>query len=443
MSLVRSGIPIDATQRRFPSGAACTSIYSRVVNAQQSLGDILREAFPRWVEWEAELQALFGAYVEAKQAQHILDFDDLLLYWDAMLGDAALAGEASTLFDHVLVDEYQDTNRLQGSILTRLKPDGCGVTVVGDDAQAIYGFRAADVRNILDFPAQFTPRAAVMTLTVNYRSGQAILDASNAVMDLAADRFTKNLTGVRGHGERPMLVAVKDEADQARYVAEQVLVCREQGVLLRSQAVLFRTSSHSAPLELELARRNVPFVKYGGLKFLDAAHVKDVLCVLRWAHNASDRLAAFRVVRLLPGIGPATATRMLDEIERARDHAPRFTAPRCLLHQRSTGPVSWSCSNACARRIALGRAKSTTCSRGTRPISSASTRTRRRARSISPRSGESPRRSRRVSASSPRSRSIRRRPRREWRSRRTSTTTISCCRPSIPRRARSGRAFTS
>jgi DNA helicase-2/ATP-dependent DNA helicase PcrA len=327
MGVARSALDVEVTQRRFPSAGACMAIYSRAVNAQRGLGEVLAGTFPRWVEWEAELGRLFAAYVDAKQAQHILDFDDLLLYWDAMLLDDGLAAEASSMFDHVLVDEYQDTNRLQGSILRRMKPTGEGVTVVGDDAQAIYGFRAAEVRNILDFPSLFDPPATTMTLDVNYRSAQAILDASNAVMAHAASRFAKNLTGVRGPGERPLLVAVKDESDQARYVAEDVLACREQGMPLRSQAVLFRTSSHSAPLELELARRNIPFVKYGGLKFLDAAHVKDVLCALRWAHNPRDRLAASRVLRLLPGVGPANATRLADRMAEAGD-VDRATLPR-------------------------------------------------------------------------------------------------------------------
>jgi DNA helicase-2/ATP-dependent DNA helicase PcrA len=224
----------------------------------------------------------------------------------------------------VLVDEYQDVNQLQVDIVRGLSPDGRGLTVVGDDAQAIYGFRAADVRNILDFPAKFTPPATVMTLEINYRSLQPILDASNAVISQAAERFTKNLRGVRGAGDRPVLVTVKDEAEQARYVAEEVLAERERGAALKAQAVLFRSSSHSALLELELTRRNIPFVKYGGLKFLDAAHVKDVLSVVRWAHNPQDRLAGFRAVRLVPGIGPATAARFLDEIE-------RHTAPQDAL----------------------------------------------------------------------------------------------------------------
>ena len=204
-------------------------------------------------------------------------------------------------------------------ILQRLKPSGRGLTVVGDDAQAIYGFRAADVRNILDFPAQYTPPATVLTLESNYRSLQPILDASNAVIAQATERFTKNLHGLRGEGARPELVTVKDEADQARYVAEQALADRERGVPLSAQAVLFRSSSHSALVELELMRRNIPFVKYGGLRFLDAAHVKDILALLRWAHNPRDRLAGFRAVRLVPGIGPATAAKLLDEIEHSAD----------------------------------------------------------------------------------------------------------------------------
>jgi DNA helicase-2/ATP-dependent DNA helicase PcrA len=256
-----------------------------------------------------------------------------------MLADPGLAAEVSALFDFVLVDEFQDTNRLQGAILRRLRPDGRGVTVVGDDAQAIYGFRAADVRNILDFPAQYTPSADVLTLAVNYRSTQAILDASNAVIAHAAERYAKELTGTRGAGERAALVTVKDVADQARYVAEQVLAYREEGTPLKSQAVLFRSSSHSAELELELARRNIPFVKYGGLKFLDSAHVKDVLALLRFAHNPRDRLAGFRAVRLVPGIGPATAVRLLDELDAATDAGAALRAAKVPAAARDDWPA--------------------------------------------------------------------------------------------------------
>ena len=230
-----------------------------------------------------------------------------------------MAREIGERFDHVLVDEYQDTNRLQASILLAMKPDGKGVTVVGDDAQSIYSFRAATVRNILDFPSQFAPPARVVTLERNYRSTQAILDASNAVIGLARERFTKNLWTERVSSARPRLVTVRDEGDQARCVAERVLEQREQGMALKSQAVLFRSSSHSAQLELELARRGIPFVKYGGLKFLEAAHVKDVLAVLRWADNPRNRMAGFRAARLLPGVGPATATKLLDALDETPD----------------------------------------------------------------------------------------------------------------------------
>jgi DNA helicase-2/ATP-dependent DNA helicase PcrA len=262
--------------------------------------------------WEAELRALFAAYVEAKQHQCVLDYDDLLLYWSHMMAEPAIAGDVASRFDHVLVDEYQDTNRLQASILLALKPRGDGLTVVGDDAQSIYSFRAASVRNILDFPGHFRPRAEIITLDRNYRSTQPILAAANAVIELAEERFTKNLWSERVGGERPHLVTVPDEAAQARYVVEKVLENREAGHALKTQAVLFRASHHSGALEVELTRRNIPFVKFGGLKFLEAAHIKDVLAFLRFAENPRDRVAGFRVIQLMPGAGPATAGRLLD-----------------------------------------------------------------------------------------------------------------------------------
>ncbi len=219
----------------------------------------------------------------------------------------------------MLVDEYQDTNRLQSSILLALKPGGRGLTVVGDDAQSIYSFRAATVRNILDFPDQFAPRAEIITLDRNYRSTQPILVAANGVIDLARERFTKNLWTERASEAKPRLVAVRDEADQARYIVERVLANREEGSLLKQQAVLFRTSSHSGPLEIELTRRNIPFVKFGGLKFLDSAHIKDMLALLRFVENPRDRVAGFRILHLLPGIGPASAQRVLDHMAEAAD----------------------------------------------------------------------------------------------------------------------------
>jgi DNA helicase-2/ATP-dependent DNA helicase PcrA len=261
-----------------------------------------------------------------------------------------LANDIGGRWDHVLVDEYQDTNRLQSSILLALKPGGRGLTVVGDDAQSIYSFRAATVRNILDFPGAFSPAADIITLDRNYRSTQPILAAANGVIELASERFTKNLWTERVSAERPQIVTVRDEADQARYIVEQVLSNREVGTTLKQQAVLFRTSHHSGPLEVELTRRNIPFVKFGGLKFLDSAHVKDMLALLRFVQNPRDRVAGFRLMQLLPGVGPTSAQHVLDamadqpnplaapsEIPRHRDQ--EMTGPPSSARSRRSGKV--------------------------------------------------------------------------------------------------------
>jgi len=319
LNLVRHDLGFSKMDKRFPAKGTCLSVYSRVVNTESPLEDVLASFFPWCASWEPELRRLFSAYVETKQRQAVLDYDDLLLYWAQMMMEPSLAADVAERFDHVLVDEYQDTNRLQASILLALKPNGKGLTVVGDDAQSIYSFRAATVRNILDFPGHFSPRAEIATLERNYRSTQPILAAANAVMDLAQERFTKKLWSERASAERPRLVSVRDEADQARYLAEKILENRERGILLKAQAVLFRASHHSAPLEIELTRRNIRFVKFGGLKFLEAAHIKDVLAFLRWAENARDRVAGFRVMQLLPGVGPATAARLLAHIAGSPD----------------------------------------------------------------------------------------------------------------------------
>ncbi|PKA40813.1 ATP-dependent DNA helicase [Rhizobium sullae] len=314
MNLVRHELGFSKMESRFPTKGTCLAIYSRAVNSETELPLILRDAFPWCAAWEKQLRELFAAYVGAKQNQNVLDYDDLLLYWSQMVAEPMIAEDIGGRFDHVLVDEYQDTNRLQASILLALKPEGQGLTVVGDDAQSIYSFRAATVRNILDFPALFTPAASIVTLDRNYRSTQPILAAANAVIDLASERFTKNLWTERQSGERPRLVTVRDEADQARYVADKVLENREEGTRLKSQAVLFRASHHSGALEIELTRRNIPFVKFGGLKFLDSAHVKDMLAALRFALNPRDRVAGFRLMQILPGVGPSTAQRALDQM---------------------------------------------------------------------------------------------------------------------------------
>ena len=319
INLIRHDKGFSQTASRFPTKGTCLAVYSRCVNAEAPIETVLGSSFPWCSGWATELKELFAAYVEAKQRQNMLDYDDLLLYWAQMMSDPVLARAIGDRFDHVLVDEYQDTNRLQSSILLALKPDGSGLTVVGDDAQSIYSFRAATVRNILDFPGQFTPPAAIITLDRNYRSTQTILAAANGVIGLARERFTKNLWTDRTPGAKPRLVTVRDETDQARCIVECVLENRESGTLLKQQAVLFRSSSHSGPLEVELTRRNIPFVKFGGLKFLDAAHVKDLLSLLRFVENPRDRAAGFRLMHLIPGVGPISARRVLDQMADSAD----------------------------------------------------------------------------------------------------------------------------
>lgn len=325
MNLNRHALGFSKAESRFPAKGTCLAIYSRKVNSEAPLADVLRDHFPWCASWAEELKRLFAAYVAAKQAQNVLDYDDLLLAWAQVMANDAFAAHIGDMWDHVLIDEYQDTNRLQARILMGLKPDGRGLTVVGDDAQSIYAFRAATVRNILDFPNSFTPPADIITLDRNYRSTQPILAAANAVIGQARERFAKDLWTDRKSADKPRLVTVGTEAEQARFVVDCVLEDRETGTRLKDQAVLFRTSSHAVQLEAELTRRNVPYVKFGGLKFLDSAHVKDLLSFLRLARNPRDRVAGFRVLQLIPGIGPKAAADVLDALDLSAD-------PRAALH---------------------------------------------------------------------------------------------------------------
>jgi DNA helicase-2/ATP-dependent DNA helicase PcrA len=354
MALQRQALGLAATHARFPLAATCLAICSRTINSQLPLAQVLADDFAWCTAWAAELKALFRAFAAAKAAQQVLDYDDLLLAWLQLLGDDALAAHVGARFDAVLVDEYQDTNRLQAAILQRLKPGGHGLTVVGDDAQSIYRFRAAEVGNILGFARQFGPGARTVLLERNYRSSQPILDASNAVIAQAPERHAKTLWTPRTAGPRPQLVTVADELAQARWVADAVLARREEGVVLKQQAVLVRTGSHSAALELELARRQIPFVKYGGLKFLEAGHIKDVLALLRWGQNPRCMLAAWRAAQLVPGLGPRGARRLVDALATADDpHAAlaafqpppaaraEWPALAALVQQLQSGASPW------------------------------------------------------------------------------------------------------
>jgi DNA helicase-2/ATP-dependent DNA helicase PcrA len=321
LDVLRHDLGFSKSEKRFPRKDTCLAIYSHRVNTQRPLAETLDTCFPWCAEWEAKLTELYRAYVDKKLANQALDYDDLLLYWHAMMSDERLAADIGGEFDHILVDEYQDTNVLQAEILKSLRQNGTGVTVVGDDAQAIYSFRAATVDNILGFPNQYVPDngrpASVITLEDNYRSTQGVLDAANALMAEGTRQYRKVLRTTKGTGHPPYYVTVADDQCQAEYVVARILETRESGVPLKRQAVLFRSSHHSDTLELELTRRNIPYAKYGGLKFLEAAHVKDLLAVLRWADNPKNRIAAFRALQLLPGMGPATAEQFVARFEQA------------------------------------------------------------------------------------------------------------------------------
>lgn len=310
--LLRAESGLGEGKTRFPRRETIAAIYSRSVSAQEKLDHVLEQRFPWCRDHAPSLKDLFRQYTARKRRHNVVDFDDLLLYWRALLQSPA--GETvAGRFDHVLVDEYQDTNRIQADILAHLCGPTGNLTVVGDDAQAIYSFRAASVQNMLDFPDAY-PGTTLVKLEQNYRSTPQILQAANAVIADAPDLFSKKLWSARPAGARPVLVTCVDEAAQADYVCDTVLEMREQGVALRDQAVLFRTGHHSDGLEIELSRRQIPFVKFGGLRFLEATHVKDLMAMLRILDNPRDELAWHRVLQLIPGIGPATARRIMGDL---------------------------------------------------------------------------------------------------------------------------------
>lgn len=357
MDVVRHELKLTRTARRFPKKDTCLAIYSRCVNTQQPLAETIDKTYPWCSDWEDELTELFRHYVLRKQQNQVLDYDDLLLYWRHLVAEPEFAQEIGSWFDHVLVDEYQDTNLIQAQILNALKPDGKGVTVVGDDAQSIYSFRAAEVENILGFPDQYSPPAQVITLEQNYRSSQPLLDSANCLIAESDRQYRKKLFSQRIDGDKPRYVTVEDGDAEAEYVVRSILENRELGMQLKDQAVLFRGSHHSDRLELELVRRNIPYVKYGGLKFLEAAHVKDLLSVLKWAENPKNEIAAFRVLKLLPGMGPANAARCFEQLAvgeylfsslrefrapaAARNHWPDFCELLAALANAESGDGAW------------------------------------------------------------------------------------------------------
>lgn len=312
MELMRDEHGLSGREERAPKAGTLVDIYSRCVNTTKPLNEVVAVDFP-WCEPHlAAIGELCKAYVTRKRSRQQLDFDDLLLYWRAALLDEVLGGHMSSMFDHVLVDEYQDVNTLQVDIVRRLRPGGRGLTVVGDDAQAIYGFRGADAAHLHDLAASL-PGAALIRLETNFRSYQPILDVANrARPQYGGVRLV--LSATRSGGKRPVLHRCHDSSHEARAVVDRVLERHDLGLRLRDQAVLVRAAHHSDLIELELTARRVPYRKYGGLRYTEASHVKDFVAAVRLIDNPADDVAWFRLLRLHEGIGPARARQLLETL---------------------------------------------------------------------------------------------------------------------------------
>jgi DNA helicase II / ATP-dependent DNA helicase PcrA len=324
MQLARAQLGYAAKAKRFPKKETLQYVYSRHINTGIAVDDIVRDEYSQFVDYLEDFGKIYADYVRRKQERNLVDYDDLLLFWALMLeASPELRQRIAGMYDHVLVDEYQDTNVLQARILRGMCCGHSNITVVGDDAQSIYSFRGANFRNILDFPKQFAG-ATIVTLEQNYRSTQPILSVTNTLISRAAERFTKNLWTARTGGEMPWLVAARDEQQQTQFVVDRILELHEEGTPLREIAVLFRAGYMSADLEIELTNRKIPFEKWGGLKFLEAAHVKDVLAFLRILENPRDEVSWYRLLLLLPGIGDATARAAIDSMVAAAWESASF-----------------------------------------------------------------------------------------------------------------------
>ena len=351
MQLSRSQLGYAQKSKRFPKKETLQYVYSRHINTSIPVEEILRDGYPQFLDYLEDFGKIFGDYTDRKQQRNLVDYDDLLLFWALMLeASPELATKIAGLYDHILVDEYQDTNVLQARILRGMCRTHSNITVVGDDAQSIYSFRGANFRNILGFPKQFEG-TTIVTLEQNYRSTPPILEVTNTLISRATERFTKNLWTEREGGEPPWLVAAQDEQQQTQFVVDRILELHEEGTPLKEIAVLFRAGYMSADLEIELTNRKIPFEKWGGLKFLEAAHVKDVLAFLRILENPRDEVSWYRILLLLPGIGDATARSAIDTMAKAAWESAAFgryaPPPRArpahaalvrLLDELQTGP---------------------------------------------------------------------------------------------------------
>ncbi|MCX5695887.1 MAG: ATP-dependent helicase [Candidatus Omnitrophica bacterium] len=314
INLIRTQLGFNKTEKRFPRKRAILEVISKSINKSEKLEDVLYDEYPQFLEFGDEIKKIRAEYRKYKAAKSLLDYDDLLVYLKNLLSDHEdVRFYLSRKYKYIMVDEYQDTNKLQAQITCLLAAVHKNIMVVGDDAQSIYSFRGANFRNIMDFPRLFK-NTKVITLEENYRSTQAILNLTNEVIGRAKEKFEKNLYTRKKGGEQPVFIDADDENAQSRYIADKILELREEGVDLKDMAVLFRSGWHSNDLEVELAGRNIPFVKYGGQKFVEAAHIKDIISYLRIVYNVSDQVSWLRALLLIPGIGPKSAEKIINSL---------------------------------------------------------------------------------------------------------------------------------
>src|SRR5207249_830633 len=351
INLLRARAGLDRKERRFPRKNAIGEILSMAVNRSMAVPDVLTASYPHLYDHLDDLVRLGEQYARYKREKNLVDYDDLLvLLRDLVRDDAEIAAQLSRTYRYVMVDEYQDTNKLQAEIVRGLAVAHENVMAVGDDSQSIYSFRGANFRNIMDFAVLF-PGVRTITLEENYRSIQPILDLANAIIDRAAEKHTKVLRGRAAEGGSPVLAQCADEQVQSRFVVQRILELREEGVPLEEMAVLFRSSFHSFDLELELQRADIPFVKRGGFKFLETAHVKDVLAHLRIVANPRDAVSWHRVLLLLEGLGPRTAEDLVGHL--AAPATVEEATERLVAYPRR-GPYTKELGHlaACLREIA-------------------------------------------------------------------------------------------
>ena len=314
VNLVRTQLGYHKSEKRFPRKHAILEVISKSVNKSEEIADVLYDEYPQFMEFTEEIKKIRQEYNKYKRQKSLLDYDDLLVFLKNLLSNHEDVRVAlSVKYKYIMVDEYQDTNKLQAHIACLLAADHANIMVVGDDAQSIYSFRGANFKNIIDFPKIFK-NTKIITLEENYRSTQPILNLTNAVIAQAKEKFEKHLYTKKKEGNTPIFLDCPDENSQSRFVADKILELREEGVALKDVAVLFRSGWHSNDLEIELASRNLPFAKYGGQKFVEAAHIKDILSYLRIVYNTQDQVSWLRALLLIPKIGPKTATRIIEAV---------------------------------------------------------------------------------------------------------------------------------